>query len=134
LVKDGAGVVVVAAERIVGVLALKDRVAAVIGTQISIVTVRNFTSQASTTCTKVLRGAGVAVIARLCVVDVHTTHDRITAIVGTSLLIVTIGWCVSHTRCVKALVYCGTGVAVVTGQCIRCKEAAIHRVTAIVRA
>jgi len=133
-VVSGTGVAVIARGRIVRVHAAGGGVAAVVGTDVAIVAGRRRAAHARPAAASVVGGAGITVVARDVVVDVHATSLRIANVVGTDIAVVTVGRRAPDTRPIGAGVAGGAGVAVAARGRIVGVRAASGRVTVVVGA
>jgi hypothetical protein len=89
-VRRGAGIAVIAGSRIVRVLAAQHRIAGIIGTGVSIVTVRRRTAHTGTGRAGVGRSTGITVVARSRVVRVLAAKDWIAGIIGTGVTVIAV--------------------------------------------
>src|SRR5262249_52864235 len=83
-----AGVVVAARSGVVGVDAARLRIAAVVGTDIAVVAVGGWSTNAVAVATHVAGGTGVAVVAGSRVVGVHTPGVWVAAVVGADIAVI----------------------------------------------
>lgn len=118
LIVHGAGVAVIAGNGVVLVGTPSVRLTEVVGAWIAVTTIELPRSGASTVLALVIRGAGVAVVARGRVRSVNATRGWFAGIIGAGVGIATGQGCSRGTIAICAHIAHGTGVTVIAGSLV----------------
>jgi hypothetical protein len=129
-----AGVGIIAGHRVVVGHASAGRIAGVVGTTVTIITVRRRAAKTTSATAGVRRCTRVAIVASCRVVDGHATAGRIAAVVSANVAVVTDRGCASNACTARTGVVGGTGIAIVTGHAVVGSGASTCRVATIVGA
>lgn len=109
----GASIAVVTRSRVGGIDATRLRIAGIIGADVVVVAVECLSGQAGSIRADILYRTQAAVIARVGVVDMDTTHRDLTAIGGADIVVITIEFLAAHADAAAAHVDRGARVAIV---------------------
>ena len=134
LVVDGAGVTVVASQAVVQVLATAGSKATIRGAGVGIVAVQQGQTYTLSGCTLVVGRAGIAIVTGGKVAVVYTTKDRMAAIVGTHVAVLTVDGGLALARSQDTNFRAGAGVVICTSCVIGHKLAAGSGITRIIGA
>jgi hypothetical protein len=114
----GASVAVIAGTAIVHVIAAGAGIAQIIGADIAVIATRRRSANAYPQRARVIRRAGIAVVAGIDIVHVHAAAGWITGVVSTHVAVVAVERRPAHARATGARIVRRAGIAVVTGKAV----------------